>query len=171
MAFVVETGAGLSTANSYVSVADFETFATDHGYTLSGTSTQKEQALVRATAYIDGTFRSMFGGVRTHGRDQALEFPRSGLVDREGWGIDSDEMPAELKNATCEAAKRELASSGSLVPDIKAGGGVLKRVKAGSVEVEYDNDGSLTKTFQAIEQALGSLLVIRSRYSGVAVRA
>lgn len=128
-------------------------------------------ALVRSTYYIDGAYREDFGGWRLNGRVQDLEWPRTGVMDREGLPVDPYTVPPEVDAATYEGAKRELASPFSLAPDLKPGGGIVKRVKAGSVEVEYESNNQLTKTFQAIEQALGPLLVVRSSYSGAAVRA
>lgn len=156
----------------YGSTAGFRAFADKRGLSYAGkTAEQMRQALYRASEYVDSAYRSQFPGVKTGGRAQVREWPRAGAVDREGLGIDSDEAPDEIENATYEGAIRELASPGSLSPDIKAGGGVVSRVKAGSVEVEFATDGSLVKTFQAIERALGSLLVMRSRYSGTTARA
>jgi hypothetical protein len=158
----------------YGTTAGFKTWATAKGFdytTPAYTDPQIDAARERASDYIDGTYRSQFTGYKTDGRDQVREWARTGATDREGLSIPSDEIPVEIDNATYEGTKRELASPGALNPDLKPGGGVLKRVKAGSVEVEYDNDGTVSKTFAAIEQALGSLLVVRSRYSGVAVRA
>jgi hypothetical protein len=160
-------------ATFYGSLAAALTYHADRANTAWATSTDdlRTAALVRATQYIDGAYRSSFPGCRTDGREQTLEWPRAGAYDREGLSIDSDVIPVEIENATYEGALRELASPGSLAPDIKAGGGVVNRVKAGSVEVEFQLDGSLEKTFRAIQQALGSLLVVRSRYSGTSVRA
>ena len=156
----------------YGTTVGYKAWADARGVTYSAyTDTQIDQARERASDYIDGSYRSQFPGTKTDGREQAREWPRENAYDREGLSIDSDETPVEIENATYEGTKRELASPYTLVPDLKAGGGVLKRVKAGSVEVEYDNDGTVTTTFEAIAQALGSLLVVRSRYSGVAVRA
>lgn len=139
----------------------------------ASTDTLREAALVRASAYIDGAYRSMFPGVKTDGRDQTLEWPRSGAYDVEGNSIDSDEIPVEVSFAAYEGALRELATAGSLNPDIKPGGGVVSRVKAGSVEVEYAQagGGATTTTFQRIEALLGGLIVMRSAYSGRSARA
>lgn len=157
---------------AYGTTAAYKTWATARGISYAGKSDDEiAAARLRASEYIDATYRSQFPGVKTDGRDQDREFPRSGAVDREGYAIPSDEVPVEIENATYEATKVELVSAYSLAPDIVAGGGTIKREKVGPLETEYQLDGSITATFQAIEQALGSLLVMRSRYSGVAVRA
>lgn len=127
-------------------------------------------ALVRSSAYIDATYLALFQGERVGGRAQALQWPRVGVVDMEGWSVPSTEVPAEIINAAYEGALRELAVPGSLNPDIKAGGGVVKRVKAGSVEVEYASTAATTATFQRIEDILAPLLGRSSPYFGFATR-
>lgn len=159
------------TASFYGTVAGYKAWAADRGITVTATDPDIQAALVRATNYIDGAYRDQFPGWRADGRSQALEWPRAGATDREGLGIDGTTVPAEVDNATYEGAKREIASPFSLAPDIKPGGGIVKRVKAGSVEVEYENNLQTQKTFQAIEQALGPILIVRSSYSGASARA
>ncbi|KAG1535604.1 hypothetical protein G6F50_015265 [Rhizopus delemar] len=70
----------------------------------AGTDDARTGALVRATDYIDGRYRvllasgrwaSMFPGVRTAGRGQPNEWPRTGAVDYDGDPIQPDEVPDE----------------------------------------------------------------------------
>lgn len=171
MALIVETGTGSATSESYQSVADWKTWATARGHSyVAYSDTLIENALRRATSWLDARYQASFPGTRTNARSQALAWPRDGAADVEGNSIASDEIPGELVLATNEATLRELADSGSLAPDIKAGGGVASRVKAGSVEVEFANTGTTTASFPAIDQALATLLVIRSPYSGRLLR-
>src|SRR5687767_15226190 len=109
MAIIVEDGTGLSTAESYITVAYADTYHTDRGQTTwTGTDAAKEAALRRALAYLDGRYGPRFNGLRKLGRDQALMWPRVGASDSEGWLIDDTVIPAELKRAQAEAALREL---------------------------------------------------------------
>jgi hypothetical protein len=157
---------------NYGTVPGFKVYVDARGGSYAGKSDEQiTQALVRATAYIDGAYRTSFPGVKTDGRAQELEWPRSGAVDREGLAIASDEIPAEIESATYEGATRELASPGALAPDIEAGGGQLTREKIGPLEFEYARNGLQTATFQGIEQALSGLVNIPSPYSASAVRA
>lgn len=157
--------------SSYGTSAGYKAWAAERGVVVTATDPDISAGLVRASNYIDGAYRSQFPGYRAAGRGQALEWPRYDAADREGRPIDATTVPGEVDAATYEGAKRELASPFSLAPDIKPGGGVVKRVKAGSVEVEYESNSQTQKTFQAIEQALGPILTVRSSYSGVSVRA
>lgn len=88
-----------------------------------------EQALVRGSLYIDGTYRDRFPGTRTDGRAQPLAWPRTDATDAECEEIPDDEVPVEIERATYEAAWREFTSPGSLTPDYVAS----ERTKSESV--------------------------------------
>ena len=105
---IVENGTGLTDANSYVDV----TFADDY-FTARGVSgwetletTQKEQALIKATDFIDNVFQWKGKKATT---EQALRFPRINLTDYEGNVITG--VPTCLKQAVCDTAI--LSSSGT----------------------------------------------------------
>lgn len=115
MSLIVETGSGLTNANSYISVADADTYVADHGNEsvwTAATTAQKEAALRNATQYIDLQYGSKFKSSKTNidsGSRQALQFPRIAVTDDDGYLYDDDEMPDCLKHATVEAALRILA--------------------------------------------------------------
>jgi hypothetical protein len=178
MAFIVEDGTGLANSNSYVSVADADSYFADRGVTTwTGIDAVKQGALVRATSFIDVTFRQRFTGYRGKRHQQALEWPRIGAYYDNGmpqvppdgffYGIgyrlyeyepiDPATIPKELKNATCEAALRELAGAGSLTPDLDSNGAV-KRERAGDTEREYIGGASLARTYPGIFAAISGLL-------------
>ena len=113
---------GAADADSYVSLGDAAAFHTARGNaTWTGTDALKEAALRRATAWLDGRYRNRWPGIRLYARAQALDWPRTGAQDREGNYITATTIPAEVVNATCEAALRELVTPGSLSPDVTPG--------------------------------------------------
>ncbi|OEZ02315.1 MULTISPECIES: DnaT-like ssDNA-binding protein [Stenotrophomonas] len=147
----------------------------------AGSEDARTGALVRATDYIDGRYRvllasgrwsSMFPGVRTAGRGQPNEWPRTGAVDYDGDPIQPDVIPDEVERATYEAALRELVAPGSLSPDYVATETVT-REKVGPIEVSYA-DASVAgqvpnrPVISAIDEILAPLL--RAPASGPAVR-
>lgn len=165
MAIVVEDGTGLATAVSYLSVADADTHHTarGNGQWTDLSTAEKEQALVRATDYIDKRFGRKFRGQKIN-RTQGLEWPRGAATDNDGFAVGYDEVPAQLEKATAEYALRA-ALVHVLAPDVPApvpsqdfstGGttgtipatGELKRtrVEAGPVvsEKEYQSAGLFT---------------------------
>ncbi len=130
--------------------ADSYHLARGNGAWAAGAEEARIGALVRATDYIDGRYRvllasgrwsSMFPGVRTAGRGQPNEWPRTGAVDYDGDPIQPDEIPDEVERATYEAALRELAAPGSLSPDFVAAEQVT-REKVGPIEVSYADGAS-----------------------------
>ena len=158
MALIVETGAGITDANSYLSESDFEAYCEDRGLTFSG---DVEPALVRATAWIEARYGARFSGSPLNGRGQGLSWPRSGATDRAGNAIPSNEVPIEIKRAAAEATLREVKTPGSLMPDQTGGGAAVKRKKLGSMEVEYavaDGAAAAAPSFPLIDGILTPLL-------------
>lgn len=156
------TTAGAADADSYVSVADADTYHTARGTAAwTGEDAAKEAALRRATAWLDGTYRSRLPGERRYDRTQALEWPRLSVYDSDGNPVDSDTIPREIVHATCEAAARELASAGSLSPDVTTADAV-KRERVGPMEVEYAGIPTATAKrpiLTVVEDILSGLLM------------
>lgn len=104
MTFTVEDGTGLLDANSYASVATANDYFSDRGVSSwTGADEHKQQALVRATDYIDKMFGKRFIDVPLTDT-QALAFPRYNIG-----------LPVCVVRACCEYALRELSSP--LAPD------------------------------------------------------
>lgn len=137
MALVVTPGS--ASADSFVSVADCDTYCEAHGLT-DWTSVAdspigpKEAALRRATAFLSAAFT--WKGSRTDGRSQALAWPRTDVEDAEGETVEDDAIPVEIVQATCIIAAKELASPGYMSPAVVIADRV-KRERVGPIEVEY----------------------------------
>ncbi|MAK71780.1 MAG: hypothetical protein CMF19_07020 [Idiomarinaceae bacterium] len=162
--FVVEDGTGKSDANSYVSVANADTYFDNYGApaTWTGASTaNKEKALRIATAYVSERYGNRWRGV-IDSDTQALDWPRSGVVDAAtGLYYDNDEMPTKLLNATAEVALRQLAGT-SLRPDVKAGEGNVTNstISVGGISISEDFIGSATTSpdFPEVRDKLRDLM-------------
>lgn len=118
MAFTVEDGSGLADANAYLALADFKTHHDDRGRDYSAfTDPQIQNAIVKATDYIEKRFGKMFRGIR-RARDQGLEWPRLEAFDNDGFLLQgSDAVPRPLQKATAEYALIVLRlASGELLP-------------------------------------------------------
>ena len=152
MALVVETGDALSTAESYISVADADARATAFGNTAwTGTDAAKEAALRRATAFMEQRYGSRWRGTRVL-REQALSWPRYG-VSANGFDQPSTFVPADVANACADLAVRALTET--LNSDLERG---IAREKVGPIETEYDPYGSQAKRYPAIDQMLAPWL-------------
>ena len=140
-----------------------------------GEEPAKQAALLRASVYIDGRYRkllasgvwqSLFPGVKTEGRGQAREWPRTGAEDYEGHAIPSDQVPVEVEQATYEAALRELVEPGSPSPDFVAAS-TVKRQKVGPIEEEFsvaagaDGAASVRPVISIIDEMIAPVLVAR----------
>ncbi|MGU3496355.1 DnaT-like ssDNA-binding protein [Xanthobacteraceae bacterium A53D] len=159
MSLVVEDGTGIAAADSYVSSADLLDYAGRFsGATLPTDEAALERPLRVASAWVDATYRARFRGQRLRGRQQGLEWPRSDAFDAAGSEVPETEVPREIRDATCEAALREVAKPGSLSPDLKRGG-AIKSVTAGEVEVVFADRAPLSTTFATIEGWLSGLLL------------
>jgi len=176
VALIVEDGTNVSGADALASLAFVDTYHSSMGNTAwTGDDTiVKEPAIRRATAFLSNSYN--WKGNRVNGRDQALAWPRAGVVDQDGYGIGSNEIPTELQNAVAEIALRELVTPGTMNPDFTQSA-MVKREKVASLEVEYLNSSTSADAQRPV------LLVVRdmisqflvnggtNRFSGRTVRA
>ncbi len=91
----------------------------------------RRQTLVSATRMID---RENWIGQKTVS-SQPLEFPRTGLTDKDGNPVDSATVPLAVEEANYELAFALL--NDATVQEADNTGSNVKRVKAGSAEVQF----------------------------------
>ena len=160
MALIVETGAIVPGAESYISVADCDIYHGNRNNALwTGATAVKEAALRKATSYIDNKYLPRWLGFRKE-YNQPLRWPRGGVpVADSALGslayLDNDTIPPQLKDATCEAAIRFL--SGDLAPDLKRGGRVSS-INVGGIQQSFEQGASPNTLYQIIDQLLAPLL-------------
>lgn len=108
---------GASTANSYVTVAEADTYFGDRPESTAwtgATADQKAAALIYATRRIDQeTFKGHPAKPLTDrassGDTQALKWPRYSVPTPDGWYYDQSVVPECVKRATMELALAMLA--------------------------------------------------------------
>jgi len=136
MALVVQDDTGTETdANSYISVAYFDTYWTDRGNTdaVALEDAAVEVLLIKATDYIETVYYGNWQGER-YNDTQNTEFPRT--IDSENVGI-----PTRLKKACAELAWK--ANSGDLLIDVEQR--IIKE-KVAVIETTYSEyDDQLTQ--------------------------
>lgn len=101
---VVETGAGLSNANSYVTVAEADSFLETNKYAAAWADYDEEDKgnlLIYSTLLLD-QYMDWFGTKTVEA--SALRWPRSGVFTIDGAEIADDEIPVNLKRAVSEFA-------------------------------------------------------------------
>lgn len=146
---IVEDGTGLVNSNSYVTLAEAETYFADTGNLgFAGTDDQKNQNLINATMAMDATYGPRYISWLRDPVTQALLWPREQVWDRHSRRIETDSIPLSLKNAQIEMA---LLSQNGV--DLYPEGRSDNQVTAESVSI---GDISESKTYQkpAEEQAI-----------------
>lgn len=142
---------------TYLSVADADTYWSNRNdSTWAAASTAaKEAALRNATAYIDGSY-DFIGSQNTN---NVLCWPRYNVLITQGnlKGVSYDEntIPPQVKNATAELARESL--SAALITS-KDRGGMVKREKVDTIEVEYMDGAPSSKSFPHVTMLLKPLL-------------
>ena len=170
MAFTVEDGSGISSANAYIDKAFADTYHADQGHAdWTGTDTEKETWIVRATYYIDKRFGRRFRGFRKL-KSQSLEWPRLDAFDNDGFLLSGeDEVPRLLQRACAEYALRA-KMYGVLAPDPPRAAPVqdptdattssaVEAVASGVITEEAKKIGPLEKTtrYQSVAQMISSM--------------
>jgi hypothetical protein len=153
MALTIETGAGIPGADSYATIAEADAYHTALGNTAwIGTDAVKEVALRQAAQYMN--FSYSWKGAKT-AQANTLAWPRHGVVDADGFIVDSGAIPVQVKNAQIELALRAL--SGSLVTDTQAGAKVA-REKVDVIERQYFAGQTSQAAFVAVDRMLYGLI-------------
>lgn len=147
MAFVVEDGTGLSTANCYFDIAFADEYFADSGRSVEwGADTAlKQQAGIKATQYMDLIFGPRLQGNREKKSPmQALQMPRENMYDSDGELVEG--IPLDWKKACCEYAIRALTSSLLPDPSSNTGTSTLKRKTeiVGPIETTIEYEGAST---------------------------
>lgn len=166
MSLTVETGAGLTNADSYQATADVDSYNTLYvgsAAWLAGSSTEKDLWARRATQYLDLNWGTSWLGYKNL-QTQALDWPRTGVYDRAGRSVSSAALPIALKKAHSELSIR--AASEELMPDVAADDSaaiVEEDLKVGPLQdrVKYSggksNFNQYTRVQAIISELIGSL--------------
>jgi len=164
MAFVVEDGTGLSTANAYASVAEVTAYLADRNETAwaASSATVQQAAIVDATRYIDAHYNFATG--RRLLSTQALMWPRSGAFDFEGYSLSG--VPTVLKNACAELANFALTDDLNGSQDRQT---VSETV--GPISVTYRAGANDRKSYPAVDLLLSKWGLISGSTAIRAVRA
>ena len=164
MALVVEDGTGKVNAETYVDETEADTYHAKYGITswASLTSQVKEVLLLKAMRYLL-KYETRWAGVKRT-QQQALAWPRSGVVDASGYPIPDNSIPQAVRNAQCELAL--IASTEDLVPNVDAPGAVASEtVKLGPImeTKKYLGGKREAKRYTIVEEMLSPLLAAIGR--------
>ena len=155
MTLIIEDGSVVTGANSYASLATVTAYHVARGNSAwLGSDEDAEPAILRAMNYMEAL---PWNGVKT-ARDNPLSWPRYGMYDREGYAIDTDDVPQVVVNALCEAAYRELQTAGILQPDDTRDGMLTSISVAGAVSLAWAAGAPRRTNFRIITDMLKGLI-------------
>lgn len=134
MPLTLDATVGGSSSNAYLTAAEGDAYHERRLHATvwtAATDATKEAALVWATQLLDDGIKWV--GVVTD-LEQALAWPRSGIVDREGRLVDNDAIPSQVKDATAELARLLIASDRGADRDTIG----FKAITVGPIQLEVD---------------------------------
>lgn len=152
MAFIVETGTGIVDANSYISVEGADDYFVGIGNQptwFEKATIDRERALMSGTQFVDNQYR--FIGTKSS-QEQGLQWPRTDAIDKNGFEL-TEEVPKNIKYATCEAAIRTFNSP--LYADTSTKGD-LRSEKVDVIELEYFEGTATDNPYTIIDKLLFS---------------
>lgn len=158
MAIAFDTTIGGANTTSYVSVSDSDDYWGTRIYKDAwdtATNTEKQNALMFASRLLDTWID--WKGRRTV-ENQGLRWPRYDVNDRDGWRLDSDIIPDDIKDATSELAGSLLVTDTTAQPDTVG----FSRIKVDVLELEIDKldrdkYGALPDSVLALVEPYGSV--------------
>lgn len=174
--FIVETGEALSNATAYLTVEELQQYWDNIGYDYSTlTNDQIKQYINRCSKIIDNTYIKRFNGVRAK-QQQSLEWPRIGAYYADGWWVDNNTIPVEIKNAVAEMVYGVAVNSANVQPVDKSTTAVTQE----SVKVDVISESKTYSTAKiegmtrdkvtAVEDALKRLIPYAGTVNSLPVR-
>lgn len=131
---IAEDGSRKTDANSYATVAAADTYHEKHLYATTWTAAStanKEKALMMATRLLDAEFS--WAGIKAT-EEQALEWPRYDMTERNGFLVDGDEIPAALVDAVAEFARHLLSADRTAETDDRG----YSRIAVGPIALDVN---------------------------------
>jgi hypothetical protein len=144
MTLIVENGTGVANANSYVSVADFVSWADGRGIVYPAIP-ELEQKILRSMDFIESLH---FVGQK-HEETQSLQWPRD-YVLIDGYSVESNEIPKEVKVAVYESVKLEIENDSKMTPSERE----TVSETIGDISVTYANSSGMKRETPALTKAL-----------------
>jgi hypothetical protein len=157
MACSIVTTVGGALANSYVSIADADTYHETHLYADDWTNADSDtkcRALQMATRILDQQIAWV--GVPA-GSTQALLWPRVGAMGPNGYLIASDVIPTLVEQATAELARQLITADRTADNEVAHKG--LSSITAGSISMTFSGGGTsspLSDSVRAMVAPLGT---------------
>jgi hypothetical protein len=149
---ILETGAGVALANSYVSLADYRDYASERGAVLPASDLVCLAQLYAGFDVIEAN-RARYQGQKATSA-QGGQFPREGLTI-DGFAVPANVIPIEVIRAQMHAA---LASNAGVDLFPATDGKTIIKEKVDVIETTYSDTGASDKPkLTAVDALLSSL--------------
>lgn len=149
MALVIEDGSVVSGANSYITLAEYRSWANARGINADLSDTILERYVLRAMDYFE---QLLFIGNKAN-ENQPLQWPRTeALID--GYYADATEIPTVVKTALYEAVKVEADGYSELNNQERK----TIRERVGDIEIEYASNSENRTLTPALTNALRKVI-------------
>lgn len=155
-ALVVETGAGITGADSFGTTVSADAYLTTNrpGSAWDTTTTaNKEKALRYAAAWLDGRYEFPSTAIL---KTQAFGLPRATFYDRQGREWTPALQVARAFQAQCEAALAHIASG---LNEVRKRGGLVSAFRVGPITKEFAAGASGGRTFPYIDALMAPLII------------
>lgn len=148
--------------DTYISVADADAYHTAHGDSddwSSASTAEKEGALRLGTQALDLTHRGRWQGRRST-EAQALDWPRDGVYDADGYLLLNTATPSGIANASAELARRHITDETALMPDTDSAPIKSESVQVGSLKetIEYVAGKATSTRFDKVDRLVAPYL-------------
>lgn len=158
----IDATVGGLTTNSYVTLAEANTYFTNRVHADSWEDSEvQEQLLITASSTIDWFIT--WKGTKATGT-QTMDWPRTGVYDKVGELYPEDVVPIDVKIATFEMALSSMDSDRTADGDLAG----LSEVKAGSLQLKTD-DGMYNTQPDVIPDKIWKILAGLTTKSGIGV--
>lgn len=126
---------GSITANSYVTELEAEEYFVDRAHSSAWSAiSEKEPFLIICSRMLD--WQLTFSGAKTSDI-QAMQFPRTGVILRNGYTVPDDIIPSEVKFAVFELALSFISKDRTADPSLAG----IEQVKAASLFIKASPGG------------------------------
>jgi hypothetical protein len=162
----LDTTVGGASSDSFVTLAAYQAYGAKRGWTLGASDAADEINLTFAKDVLEREY--LFAGFKTT-ETQNLSWPRQTSIYIDGYSLDTDIVPQDIKDAQSEMAFL-IQNGATPFATVAVGAVASKKVKAGAVETEttYAAGSREVPRYVAVEGLLAPYLMASKGMIGLA---
>lgn len=162
MALVIETGAVVPGANSWVTLAEIDAYHTARGtagWIAIIADPTREVFALKAAQQMEVRYRTMWHGKKAGG-SQPMSWPRINVYDEDGYEIPINTVPQLVKNAQCEVAELIRAGSSLVQAEVSASQASVSSESVGPISISYGRSTQMVSYFPFVDEMLAPLATV-----------